>query len=199
MNSTAPASIMATLHIIKEPGLLERVRDEVNTTIGQRPVGFADVKDLAQSPLLLSIYAETLRLYVKVFFFCTSPQVDLDLGKWRLPRGKIGVLNTEINHMDEGFWNTKNGLHPATEFWAERFLVDPLDPSSGPIKPECRERGSSVKVRDEARGAKKPFFSMEGLEGAWLPYGGRCPSLYLSTNRRKEEKVIRANHPSRGG
>ncbi len=92
--------------------------------------------------------------------------------------------------MDEAFWNTRGGQHPVKEFWAERFLIWPGDAGSGPVREEVVDykrpttgvvdtvgsEGWAGEMGREEKG--EPFFSVQGLEGAWIPYGGgyaACP------------------------
>ncbi|KAL7621629.1 hypothetical protein AAE478_008955 [Parahypoxylon ruwenzoriense] len=166
--NTIPSAMMAMLHIIKDRGLLKRLRKEILEHLGQRPARDISLKQLTKLPLLNSIYAETLRLHVETFFMVSSPHTDVSLGRWRLPKGRIGLVNSNLSHMDANSWNTKVGAHPVDEFWAERFLIDPSDPSSGPINPKIR--GADTRPGRSGRG--DVTFSTEGLEGSWIPYGG---------------------------
>jgi hypothetical protein len=93
------------------------------------------------------------------------------------------IVNTYASHMDSDFWNTREGKFPVEKFWAERFVIDPKDPTSGPVRgniPESiykRPRGPSDQGDDEA------FFSLEGLRASWIPYGGgyvACPGRELA-------------------
>ncbi|PHH89635.1 hypothetical protein CDD83_5619 [Cordyceps sp. RAO-2017] len=72
----------------------------------------ADLRALSSSPLLSSIYAETLRLHVKSFTVVSSPVEDITLGKNMLPKYCIGLVNSHISHTDEQFWNTGDGQQP---------------------------------------------------------------------------------------
>lgn len=71
--------------------------------------------------------------------------------------------------MDHTFWNTMNGQHPVESFWSDRFLIDPSIPDSGPVHPSLRKKT----LHHEINNGVTPFFSMEGCEGAWVPYGGK--------------------------
>ncbi|RWA06704.1 hypothetical protein EKO27_g8397 [Xylaria grammica] len=86
--------------------------------------------------------------------------------------------------MDENFWNTMGGKYPVNSFWAERFLIDPLDPSSGPGRDDVPSTVYQSPVAPKAEGPEKGvFFSVKGLEGAWIPYGrghAACPSRHLA-------------------
>ncbi len=171
VSNIVPSSMMATLHTFKDPSLLARVRTslEQNTKVSEHP----DDKALANNPLLVSTYCETLRLYVKSYFLTSNQHADIPVGQWRIPKERIVFVNSGISHMDDHFWNTKNGLHPVDSFWGERFIVDPSDPLSGPIRPEIMHEVKSEKKKSEAPQSDKPFVSMNGLEGSWIPYGGK--------------------------
>ena len=177
---------MAAWHIFRDPVLLARVRSELDEHLGPHTTNNnnngIDLQKLLKIPLLLSIYAETLRLYIKTYVIVSSQTTDVDLGRWRLPRGTMGLLNSTISHRDAEFWNT-NGPdgthHPVDTFWADRFLVDPRDAFSGPINPAMRDQVGEGRGRFGGEKLKdgKPFFFTEGLKASWFPYGGMFSSF----------------------
>ncbi|RYP60716.1 hypothetical protein DL770_009939 [Monosporascus sp. CRB-9-2] len=183
-----PSTIMAMVHILEDKSVCDRVQREIGENFSHQALSDIELKRVSNNHLLSSIYAETLRLHVKLNTVVSSQRVDLKLGKWWLPRGSIGLVNSHISHMDSDFWNTKNGLYPVEKFWADRFLTDPADPSSGPINLAHREAHELVDAkRYGSEGARKtkPYFSMDGLEASWVPYGGGhliCPGRFLAKN-----------------
>jgi hypothetical protein len=97
-----------------------------------------------------------------------SPHQDVAIGsKWWLPRGKIGLANSGVAHMDERLRNASQGLHSLDTFWADRFLMDSNDPLSGLLAPEMR---TSAQKASHISSAGRSF-SLKGLEGSWIPYG----------------------------
>lgn len=134
-----------------------------------RPAADLDHKEVVKEPLLSSVYAETLRVYVNVYAVVTSPHEDVRLGQYFLPKKTLAVMNSAISHMDTEFWNTQGQRHPVQSFWAERFLVDPKNPSSGPVRPECRSMKPGVSSAQEAGS----YFTTQDLDGSWYPYGGK--------------------------
>lgn len=62
--------------------------------------GPVDMKRLSASPLLSSIYAETLRLHVSVSVPVVPMYGELNLGKWRIPKSSYGLIPTGISYMD---------------------------------------------------------------------------------------------------
>ncbi|KAF1345621.1 cytochrome P450 [Lizonia empirigonia] len=149
----------------------------------------SNIESLQKLPLLNSVYAETLRHYSQAYVTRCSPHNDVSLGEWTLPRNQVAMVSTYTAHHSEEYWNTKDGQHSVTDFWAERFLIDPKDPMSGPLRTDIdipfRKAPKDLKPDDE------PVFSTQGLDGIWIPYGGgygACPGrlfakkliLYLS-------------------
>ncbi len=163
--------MLMAFHIFRDPLLLARVRETLSDLFSNCPAMDINPSKLEKEPLLSSLYAETLRLYVKTYFVVSSPHHDVDLGRWWLPKGRIGLMNAGISQMDGSYWNTQGDAHPVESFWADRFLVDPADPNSGPINPAFRD--SDLVHPEKAAVDGKPYFSMDGLEGAWFPYGGK--------------------------
>lgn len=165
--------MLVAFHIFQDPVLLSRVRLEIEETFGQHDPLCIDYSQLRKMPLLSSIHAEVLRLYVDVLLIFSSPHEDVSLGKWRLPKGQKALVSTSISHRDGNIWNTMNGLHPLNTFWADRFIIDPTNKSSGPIRPDMRT-GENLHEND------KPYFSTSGLEGSWIPFGGELLLSVLS-------------------
>ncbi|KAK8123976.1 hypothetical protein PG999_003894 [Apiospora kogelbergensis] len=161
------ASTMALVHVSNTPDLAASVQDEVRKIFGHQSLAEVDLKKLSNIPLLASIYAETLRLHGKSFTVVSSPVQDIHLGRYRLPKNAMGLINAHVSHMDDGFWNTKNGIHPVGSFWPQRFLTDPNDPHSGPT------RVPRPLVKPQDADSKEVSFSLQGLEAAWIPYGGK--------------------------
>ncbi|KAK7943320.1 cytochrome P450 [Apiospora aurea] len=183
IGNVVTSSMFSAFHVFKDKDLLSRVQQELTEHVG--PDGA--LKDVdphklgKDATLLLSVYAETLRKYIKVYSVYSTPHEDVDLGKWVLPKGELAILNSDPCHRDENFWNTRDGRHPLDGFWAERFIVDPQDPDSGPINRACRQKA----LPQEKLASGKPFFSTEGCDGAWIPYGGgfsMCPGRFLAKN-----------------
>lgn len=176
-----PCAIMALIHVLEDENLNERFREEMLSNFGEQPTRDIDMKRLTSIPLFSSIYAETLRLHVKTYTVISSPHENVLLGKWWIPRGAVGLVNSDVSHMDESFWNSKDGLHPVQKFWSDRFVTDPSDPSSGPMRPGLPDKPLARAKNSGDAGSAEPFCSMEGLEGSWVPYGGECEVRVFAT------------------
>ena len=184
VTNTTPAIVKVTLEVFRDQSLLWTIRDSLKDAINSTTVLSFDIKKLENKPHLLSVYAETLRLIVQVYITGYARDSDLKINNWILPKAKVAMVNTWLAHRDENVWNTKQGTHPLDQFWAERFLIDPKDPSSGPLRKTSPEISQNATKEDDSS-ADEPRFSMDGLEGAWIPYGGK--SWLLSSDSTIQE------------
>lgn len=169
VTNVVPSSMTLVLHVLRDISLLVGVRKCITETVGQGATAKFDLRKLEKQPLLLSLYAETLRFGVQIHIPRCSPHRELKIGNMLIPKNKLVLVNTWLAHTDDALWNTKNGAFPLDDFWARRFLVDPKDPSSGPTKKSCASEKTEKKIEND----EGLHFSTEGLEGAWIPYGGK--------------------------
>lgn len=178
-----PAAFWNLIEIYNDRKLLDRVQntlaasvivtnDRSNTTEDE-PLRF-DLTGTLSSPLLQSIYAEVLRQRVSLFHNRSPTVGDYKLGPYTLRNGGLVCISTDIAHNSNKAWGagrTDSGRQPLGEFWAERFLVRHT--------PGAEEKEGDEK--DDASGCVR--FSTEGLDGAWIPYGGgalMCPGRHLA-------------------
>ena len=154
-----------------------------------------DKSKLFENPLLQSLYAETLRLHVAAYVIRSPERAALRLDQWVFPKDTIMNVSTYHAQMDDEVWSTGyNGCqHPLDEFWADRFLVYPGIDESGPLKVPATTISRCVTPVVDLQGkhsdVQGPRFSLEGLEGAWIPYGGGqriCPGRHFA----KQEMLL---------
>ncbi|KAF2119899.1 cytochrome P450 [Lophiotrema nucula] len=179
VGNAIPTTMLSVYHVFKDPALLKRVREGLEVDFGQTALLNIDSAELIKNPLLSSIQAEVLRLYVTVCVMVKSPHADISLGRWWMPKGATALVNSGMTHMDDSYWNTRDGLHPVRSFWADRFVTYPHDNSSGPVQLAARDRN----LPDPHSNDGKPSFSVQGLEASWMPYGGGnaiCPGRFLA-------------------
>ena len=149
-SNAIPATGWMLFHIIMSPqDLLPRVLSEISTA--QNPDGTLDIPKLITLPLLLSIYTETLRMYVAVNV-TREIHADFVIEGHLLKKGNTIMAPSWLGHRDPDVWNNLHPDHPPVDvFYAERFL---------------REEGDKV------------VCSTAGLSGKYFPYGGGahiCP------------------------
>ncbi|KAA8642708.1 hypothetical protein EYZ11_011885 [Aspergillus tanneri] len=182
ITNVVPTAMMAVLHIFQDATLLSRVREslQAHDTASHELEFVFSMDKLLQNDLLNAVYAETLRLYVQAYVTRCSAHEPVSVGSWWLGQNEVVMVSSYVNHMNGQLWNTQDGEHPVDSFWADRFMVDPKDPHSGPMRVhrDQPDTGNAVPRLDVKGAAGQPSFSVKGLEGTWIPYGGgssACP------------------------
>lgn len=199
--NSAHTAFWLVYETLRSPSVTHDVRDAIH--VAHTPESDSssrydfDFALFCSSPLVQSIYAETLRLRSSILVLRGLHRKDLFLDNWLIPRGSAVGVSTYDAHHNEQFWNTgsEDQPHPLHDFWAERFLVYPDDNRSGPLKPGYtsqpmrthtpdRPRSSSSPPHTAISGSEKaPRFSIDGLSGIWIPYGGgqnKCPGRHFA-------------------
>lgn len=174
-----PAAGWMALHTFLDPALLERARKDVEDSLQPSSDAGApetlNIPKLCSKPLLQSMYAEALRLNTGIVVGRTPFNGPLRVGEWLFPKGQMILLSSRTAAMNAEIWNTgtTDEPHPLDTFWADRFVVYPDRPQSGPLKNPA----------PQAEKLEAPEYSMRGLSGAWFPYGGglgMCPGRHFA-------------------
>ena len=187
-----PSLTWFIFEICRDPDLLARVEKEIGAcriSSTETHEASLDINKLCSQPLLQSIYAETLRLRVALFVTRTPEHEDFNLGEWKLPAKTAIALSSRTAAMNPSIWNagTFENPKPLHTFWADRFLIYPNDPSSGPLRKDLADEkilprhGRSTTV--ETLSETESTFSMDGVAGGWIPYGGgqrMCPGRHFA-------------------
>lgn len=159
-----------------------------------------DVQKLGSLTLLTAVYLETLRLRAASPIGRTPIADTFRLGRWRFSRD-VPIFSTSwLGGHDPTFWNEgtigpgpdgkPKAKHPVEEFWAERFLEYPDDPSSGPIrKTDAAAPGKNARsdpnitAEGEKAARPPPRIVTSGMAGNFYPYGGGlniCPGRFFA-------------------
>lgn len=164
---------------LRDPNLQTRLMNEISeckiTNAVDGTTTF-DAKKLTAQPLLQSTYAEVLRLYVGVAIVRRAASEDFQIDNYRIPQNGLIMAYSRTMALDTNAW-TRAGRKlrkPLEEFDAERFLVEPDWGYQG---------HSTVANLTAMKGDEKRRFSMDGLLGLWVPYGGGdhvCPGRHLA-------------------
>ncbi|OTA63679.1 cytochrome P450 [Hypoxylon sp. EC38] len=125
--------------------------------------GKLDITKLSTQPLLQSVYAEVLRLRIAIGMTRVSETEGFDLDGYHIQKGEPLVIFSRPTALNEEAWARVGGsvskTEPLSEFYAERFLV----------------------AQGSVGGGNQ--FSLDGLAGSWIPYGGgqrMCPGRHLA-------------------
>ncbi|KAI0407179.1 cytochrome P450 [Xylaria palmicola] len=187
--NAVPAATWFIIEFMRDPGLLERVRAELDEARLPSPPGQPpafDIGKLCEGVLLQSVWAETLRLRVAIALMRAPEKRDFRLGRWIFPRGDLIFLSSRTAAYNKDLWNEGGAgdPHPVEAFWADRFIVYPGDAASGPVR-QPRAKAARGDGDDGDDGNTKPRFSLEGLAGGWVPFGGgvrMCPGRFFVKN-----------------
>lgn len=166
--------------VFARPDLLSRVRD-IAQSVHDTSLEESESFKLGNNPFLQSIFAEVTRLRVVGMLPRVVTSDDFKLGEWFIPRRSFLGVPSRTGAMNRDIWNTgaEENDHPLDKFWDERFLIYPDKPNSGPLRNQQKLRKeSSSSSTTSGPASNEPIFSLDGLEGAYLPFGGGtkiCP------------------------
>ena len=176
-------AIWNVIEIFRDKSLLSRVRAELTAAEYRGITSSEDIDKLSSLPLLQSINTELLRLRIEVQTVFSSDREDIHINQWKFPRNTLLIVPAGPAHRDLDVWNTKNGEHPVDQFWADRFLVHPEDPQSGPRNNHIAHERSSVKTARMSTNAVKAKFVSSGLANSLVPWGigeRTCPGRAIA-------------------
>jgi epi-isozizaene 5-monooxygenase len=84
-SETVGSTLMSLLFVLTEhPDLGDKIRDEVKTVVGDRPVAFEDVRKLTYTA---NVITETMRLHPAVWILTRRTLNETELGGYRIPAG----------------------------------------------------------------------------------------------------------------
>ncbi len=182
------------LDTLLRPDILSRAKEEIaqaRNLKGASSSNFFHIPKLLSQPFLQSIYAEELRVRAGVAIQRVPVIDNFKIGSWIFPKDQMILASSWHEQRDKTIWNEGpvNGVvHDVEEFWPERFLVYPNDPSTGPRRPDAKTkskaRGGEKVIEDD-----KPIFTIESVQGSFVPYGGglkMCPGRFFA----KQEIIL---------
>lgn len=158
------------------PDVLAKARAEVAKVMDRNteyPMGL-DATKLFSLPLLQSIYSEELRIRNGVMIQRVPLIDNFSMNGFRFPKDQMIVASSWHEQRDRNVWNEGpiNGeFHSVEDFWAERFLVYPNDPLSGPRKPGTSAKSKPVTIARDAE-SNEPRYTTDPVAGSYIPYGG---------------------------
>ncbi|KAL2833628.1 cytochrome P450 [Aspergillus pseudoustus] len=186
-------AVWMTLHIFRGSAVKRQLEPDFqratippSSDMQDKPVKL-NLGPLVDSPLLQSIYAEVLRMYGAVLISRTPTESPLTLGRFITKKDRPILFSSHVAGNDERQWPKTHTARPLSEFWAERFLVQSsqqaaqVEDSDSPQQQQQQQRKISSGEERTCNGGSR--FSMDGLAGAWIPYGGgtfMCPGRHFA-------------------
>ncbi|KAI3396065.1 hypothetical protein diail_482 [Diaporthe ilicicola] len=189
-SNSVPAAAWFLIEILRDPKVTQEVQSKfhkankkhslpLNADVHRGETTSFDVIQLIEDPMLQSLYAETLRLRVASLVVREAAHGTFSFRGWQVIKDKTILVSSLTEAMNEDIWNTggPTNAHPLDKFWHSRFLVDPKDPRSGPLKTPKKRNAALAGTADA------PYFTMDGVAGSWIPYGGGrslCPGRHFA-------------------
>jgi cytochrome P450 len=141
--------------------------------------GGFDVTTLASKPLLQSAYAEVLRLRIAITIIRNNEYEHTNLGPYTVPKQTPMAMFSRMAARNRDAWAIRPRTlgRPLEDFWSERFLVYPGDTESA-FNAHIPDLPVPLHSADET-----PKFSLDGLAGCWIPFGGgqrMCPGRHFA-------------------
>jgi cytochrome P450 len=112
--TTALAITYGWFLLSHHPDVAQRLFDEVDQVLGDRPATAADVGDL---PYLGAIVKETLRMYSPAWIIGREPIEDVQIGPYLIPKGSQVLMPQSVVHYDERWFENPYDFRP--ERWLD--------------------------------------------------------------------------------
>ena len=99
--TTASALTWLFFILALRPEVVQRIRQEVASVVGDGPVEFEHIRQLRYIP---NVFRETLRLYPPITFIPRVAMESTDIGPYRVKRGAMIMISPWTTHRHRNFW-----------------------------------------------------------------------------------------------
>jgi cytochrome P450 len=130
--TTAVAITFTLLMLGRHPWWQQRVRDEVDEVLADRPPGYADVSRLTGTSWVVQ---EAMRLYPPAYAMARLVGYDEEIGGYWVPAGSIAIVSPWTTHRHPEFWDEPQRFDPerfSQERTADRHRYAYLPFGAGP-------------------------------------------------------------------
>jgi cytochrome P450 len=108
--TSADAQTWVLYLLARHPDVYARVREEVDTVLGGRPVTYDDLKEL---PYSLQVFKETLRLYPPASIMLRGAIRDTTIGGYHVPKGTVVLISPYVLHRRESEYPDPERFDPS--------------------------------------------------------------------------------------
>jgi cytochrome P450 len=119
--TTATALAWTWFLLASHAAVRQRVREEIEAVLGDRPPTAADVPRLRMTRMVIE---EAMRLYPPIWALTREAVVEDEVGGYRIPAGSMIVLSPFVTHRHPDFWEKPDVFDP-DQFSAERVAQRP--------------------------------------------------------------------------
>ena len=114
-HETGANALTWTLYLLSQhPAVEQRLHQEIDTVLGERPPEFADLPELRYTEMIL---AEALRLYPPAWAIGRKAKADFKLGEFEIPAGSICIVSPYVVQHDARWFPDPEKFDP--ERWTE--------------------------------------------------------------------------------
>ncbi len=109
-HETSSNALSWTLYLLAQhPEVMEKLRSEVDTLLGDRTPSFEDLKKL---PYTMQVISEGMRLYPPAHAVGREPVEDDEILGHRIPRRSILFISITALHRDARYWERPHEFYP---------------------------------------------------------------------------------------
>lgn len=115
-HETSSNALSWTLYLLAQhPDILEKLRTEIDTVLGDRMPAFEELRRL---PYTMQVIQEGMRLYPPAFAIGREPQEDDEILGEKIPKGSVVFISICGLHRHPKYWERPN------EFWPDHFTPE---------------------------------------------------------------------------
>jgi cytochrome P450 len=121
-HETVAGALTWTFYLLSKNPTVERMlRQELITTLGQRPPTFQDLPNLTYTRMVVD---ESMRLYPPVWLMTRRAIAGDEIGGYRIPANALMVMSQYLTHRHPSFWENPEGFDPL-RFTPEQIATRP--------------------------------------------------------------------------